>query len=329
MGSLSNVPRQYPDGRPSATMRMDAKDHGVVLDEANGGAREALVFEENGLYHLFYDREEEHGWVACLAVSRDLLNWQRKGPILDLGEKGEKDSSGAVSPWVIRDKDWWHMFYVGAANFNNRVPSVPYLTLKARSRSLAGPWIKQKDLIPFSTEPGTYHDITASPGAIVKHDDEYLMFFSCTTRKEGSPFIQRTLGIARTNDLDAPWSLDPDPLLPIEEQVENTWLHYSQRNGLWFLFTNHIGLEQDEYTDAIWVYWSADLNTWNPDHKAIVLDGTNCTWSKKCIGLPSLVQVGQRLAMLYDAPGGDSTSHFNRSIGLAWLQLPLEPPSLA
>jgi len=33
-----------------------------------------------------------------------------------------------------------------------------------------------------------------------------------------------------------------------------------------------------------------------------------------------------RLALFYDAPGGNSTSHMKRHVGLAWLELPLSPP---
>jgi hypothetical protein len=33
-----------------------------------------------------------------------------------------------------------------------------------------------------------------------------------------------------------------------------------------------------------------------------------------------------RLAVFYDAPGGNSTSHMGRSVGLAWMDLPLTPP---
>jgi hypothetical protein len=35
-----------------------------------------------------------------------------------------------------------------------------------------------------------------------------------------------------------------------------------------------------------------------------------------------------RLAVLYDAPGGNSKSHMNRDLGLAWLELPLTPPAV-
>jgi hypothetical protein len=42
--------------------------------------------------------------------------------------------------------------------------------------------------------------------------------------------------------------------------------------------------------------------------------------------MPSVRVVGQRLAIFYDAPGGESKSHMYRDVGLAWLKLPLTPP---
>ena len=222
------------------------------------------------------------------------------------------------------------MFYLGTPNTSPPpalIPSFPYLTLKAKARGPAGPWTKQKTVVPFRTKPDTYYSLTASPGQIVKQGDDYLQFFSATTRKPGSRYVQRTLGIARTKDLNGAWRIDPEPVVPIEEQIENSSLYYEERNETWFLFTNHIGLGRGEYTDAIWVYWSEDLNRWDPVNKAVVLDGQNCTWSKKCIGLPSVVPVGSRLAVFYDAPGGNGTGHMKRHVGLAWLELPLSPPN--
>ena len=177
----------------------------------------------------------------------------------------------------------------------------PYVTMKAKSKSLAGPWIKQPNVIPFRPKPNTYYADTASPGDIVKQGREYLMFFSA--------LFKRTLSIARTNDLDEPWRIDPQPIVSPEEQIENFSLYYERANKTWFLFTNHIGLDGGEYTDAVWVYWSHDLNRWGARNKAMVLDGKNCTWSKKCIGMPSVTKVGNRLALFDDVPGGTSVSH--------------------
>jgi len=327
---------KYSDSRPAATLRMDAKDHGTVLRYGNGpgqcdmlGARDVWVFEDGGTYYMHYDAAGPKGWLCSSAVSDDLLTWEKKGPILDFGKPGEDDSKSASYGVTYYDGKEWHMFYLGTPNVSsqpNLVPSFPYLTMKAKGQSPAGPWVKQKDVIPFRTKPNTYYSMTASPGQVIKNGDEFLQFFSATTRKPGNPCVQRTLGIARTKNLDGPWTVDPQPMVPIEEQIENSTSYYEKAIKTWFLFTNHIGIGRGEYTDAIWVYWSKDLNKWDPANKAVVLDGQNCTWSMKCIGLPSVVQVGKRLALFYDAPEGNSTSHMKRHIGLAWLDLPLSVP---
>jgi predicted GH43/DUF377 family glycosyl hydrolase len=339
VGATTAASPKYRDGRPQATLRMDAQDHGIVLRHGDGpgkcdilGARDAWVFEDAGTYYMHYDAAGPKGWLCSLAVSKDLLTWEKRGPILDFGTPGEDDSKSASYGVTYHDGKTWHMFYLGTPNVSpapNLVPEFPYLTMKAKANSPAGPWIKQKDVVPFRTKPDTYYSLTASPGQTITNGDEYLHFFSATTRKPGNPSVQRTLGIARTTDLDGSWTVDPQPMVPIEEQIENSTIYYEKSNKTWFLFTNHIGIDRGEYTDAIWVYWSKDLNQWYPRNKAIVLDGQNCTWSQKCIGLPSVVQMGGRLALFYDAPEGNSTSHMKRHIGLAWLDLPLSVPRYA
>jgi predicted GH43/DUF377 family glycosyl hydrolase len=216
------------------------------------------------------------------------------------------------------------MFYMGTPHTTpapDLIPAFPYLTLKAQSRAPDGPWTKQREVAPFRCAPNTYYDVTASPGQIVRQGDEYLMFFSAAAND--SRGTHRTIGLARTPDLNRPWRIDPQPILSPAEQIENTSIHFEPTSRTWFLFSNHIGLEDFEYTDAIWVYWTQDLNHWDAARKAVVLDGKNCRWSRKCIGLPSVVKLGNRLAVFYDAPGGQSKSHMQRDVGLAWLDLPL------
>lgn len=333
----------FPDGRPAAHLRLDARDHGIVLRHGHGpagcdrlGAREASLAIEDGVYHLFYDGAGPKGWLACLATSRDLEHWTTHGPVLDFGPPGSPDSGTATSPWVIHDGDRWTMFYVASPNTTpppEYIPAFPYLTLSATAGRLAGPWVKRPDLRPFLTQPGTWHSVTASPGFIIRHEGEYLQFFSATTDSP-SGVVQRTLGLARTRDLARPWSIDPDPLFPSSEQVENSSLYYEPANGWWFLFTNHIASGRradgtlDEWTDAIWVYWSRDPRRWDQSRKAVALDGHNCTWAKKCIGMPTVLPVNGRLALMYDALEGTETHNMRRDIGLAWYDLPLRPPDL-
>ncbi|MBK1876017.1 hypothetical protein [Pelagicoccus mobilis] len=327
----------YRDGRPSTSLRMDATDHGIVLRFGDGpdrcdylGARDVWVYEEDDTYYMHYDAAGPEGWLCSLAVSEDMLTWEKKGPILDFGDAGEDDSKSASYGVTYRDGEDWHLFYLGTPNVSpapDLVPSFPYNTMKAKGKGPRGPWMKQKEVVPFRPKAGTYYSITASPGQVIKTDEGYIQFFSATTEVPGKACVQRTLGVARTNDLDRAWTVDPQPMVPIEEQIENSTLYFEESNGTWFLFTNHIGIEEEEYTDAIWVYWTTDLNEWDPENKAVVLDGSNCSFSSRCIGLPSVVRAGDRLALFYDAPEGNSVSHMKRHIGLAWLDLPLTPPT--
>jgi len=334
--NVIRTPITYPDHRPAPRYRLDAEDYGAVLRHGSGphgcdslGARDVWVWQNEGSYFMHYDGASAKGWLACLATSSDLSTWTAKGPALGFGTSSQKDAASASYGVTFYDKHKWHLFYLGTPHTSpppNLVPAFPYLTMKAEGHSPNGPWTKRYDITPFSPRPGTYYSATASPGHVISHGGGYLMLFSASTDNP----ILRTVGIARTSDLDKSWSIDPRPILPPSEQIENTSLYYQEQTEIWFLFTNHVGLKENlEYTDAIWMYWTKDLEQWDPDHKAVVLDGSNCIWSKEIIGLPSVVRSGNRLAILYDGYAGrgipeGAASHMRRDIGLAWLKLPLD-----
>ncbi len=82
----------YPDSRPAARWRMDAKDQGPVLRHGDGpnrcdilGARDIWAYKSGDTYYMHYDGAGPKGWLACLATSKDLVHWQKKGPVLDFG----------------------------------------------------------------------------------------------------------------------------------------------------------------------------------------------------------------------------------------------------
>jgi predicted GH43/DUF377 family glycosyl hydrolase len=323
----------YLDGRPNASLRYEAQDAGVVLPFGKCpqncdiyGARDVWAFKHGKKYYMHYDAAGPTGGLTALATSRDLRHWTEHGPVLALGAAGSEDAASASYGTTYFDGDKWQMFYLGTPHVSSppdRVPSFPYLTMKAMADSPLGPWHKQPEVVPFRPQRGTYYSATASPGQIIRQGEEYLQFFSAS---DDHP-IHRTLGIARTKNLSGTWVIDREPILPPSEQVENSSLYFERTSNTWFLFTNHVGISADgEYTDAIWVYWSKDPNHWDAAKKAVVLDGHNCKWSRRSIGLPSVVPIGNKLAIFYDAPGDDSTSHMGRSIGLAWMKLPLKVP---
>jgi hypothetical protein len=233
---------------------------------------------------------------------------------LSLGPAGSDDSATASSPWFIKEGDTWHMFYVASPNASpapDYVPMGPYLTMTATAKSLLGPWTQHRDIVPFRPKPGTWYELGAYPGHIIKRDDEYMMFFN------GGH------GIARTRDLMGPWKIDEEQCL--HAPVENTSMYYEESNGTYWRFVNHIRMLPLPHTDATWVYWTKDPNKWNDRDRAVVIDGRNSIWSKTVIGMATVTKIGNRLAIFYDGNHSNNHQHMGRDIGLAWLDLPLSP----
>jgi hypothetical protein len=319
--------------RPGPPLRLEAADQGVVLRHGDGpgrcdayGARDVIVWRYGGTWYMHYDGAGDPGWLACRATSPDGRRWTKAGPVLGLGAPGSADAGSASYAVPVETAAGWYLFYLAAATATappERVPATPYRTLAATGPGPDGPWTKQPQLVPFALQPGTYYADTAAPGGVFTFNGQYCQYFSAAA---GNP-LQRTLGLARSADLNAPWTVEPQPILPATEQIENSSVYYEAANNTWFLFTNHIGLDVVEYTDAIWVYWTSDPTSWDPARKAVVLDGRNCCWSRRVVGLPSIVPLEDRLALYYDGLAGSGASHVGRDVGLAYLPRPLTPPS--
>jgi len=305
---------------PMPMYRYLARDYGPVMKHGSApgdcdkyGARDVWVWKHKDTYYMHYDGAGPEGWLVCLATSKDLTHWRRKGAVIDLGERGRLDSATASYGVTYFDGSGWHMFYLGSPKVSpppDRVPMGPYYTLKAEADSPEGPWRKRYDIPSMEPNPNTGANV--GPGHVIKNGDEYMMFFS-------------GLAVARTRDLDKPWKNDGKHLFDPDQRCENSSLYFEEANDTWFMFSNHVG---DGYTDAIWVYWTKDINHWDPENAAVVLDGAHSKWSRTVIGLPSVVRVGNQLAIFYDGNSDPSdTWHMKRDIGLAWLDLPLIPPT--
>lgn len=225
--------------------------------------------------------------MAALATSDDGVEWTKRGPVLDLGSGGALDSTSASYGTTYFDGKRWHMICLGTSNAMSgelKTPAFAHATLRATAASPTGPWRKQPDVIPFPARPGTWCFETPSPGQVIRHGDEFLQIFSASTADDDDIAL-RTLGLARTKDLDGSWAADTEPLLPLTEQIENSSIYFEPSTGMWFLFTDHVtsaddvtpmrGQDGTEYPDAVWVYWSDDPTRFSEHEKAVVIDTSN------------------------------------------------------
>ena len=86
VSAVSAAEQKYSDGRPAATLHMDAKDHGIVLRYGDGpdkcdylGARDVWVYEDKGTYYMHYDAAGPTGWLCSLATSKALRSGGGQG----------------------------------------------------------------------------------------------------------------------------------------------------------------------------------------------------------------------------------------------------------
>ena len=93
----------YPDGRPSASLRMEARDAGVVLRHGDGpercdelGARDVWVYEAGGKYYMHYDAAGPKGWLC--------LPGDQRGPRRTGRRRGRCWTSGKPAEEAIRPR---------------------------------------------------------------------------------------------------------------------------------------------------------------------------------------------------------------------------------
>ena len=82
--------------------------------EKGGGLEDPRVVQIKGTYYLTYTGYDLHSAQLCLATSKDLIHWTRKGVILPAykGKWNEQwTKSGAIVPEQIHGT-WW-MYYLG------------------------------------------------------------------------------------------------------------------------------------------------------------------------------------------------------------------------
>jgi predicted GH43/DUF377 family glycosyl hydrolase len=82
--------------------------------EKGGGLEDPRVVLIDGTYYLTYTGYDLHSAQLCLATSKDLLHWERKGVILPAYRgtwNTQWTKSGAIVPEKIEGK-WW-MYYLG------------------------------------------------------------------------------------------------------------------------------------------------------------------------------------------------------------------------
>ncbi|HKM17449.1 MAG TPA: hypothetical protein VJ064_04430, partial [Limnochordia bacterium] len=87
----------YKLGRPVLTGSGRAGDFDALAVDC------PFVFYHNSRFYMLYVGFDGFGYQTGLAVSGDLVNWERKGPILRREEHVGWDRVGAAGTWILKN----------------------------------------------------------------------------------------------------------------------------------------------------------------------------------------------------------------------------------
>ena len=126
--------------------------------EKDGGVEDPRLVEFGDTYYLTYTGYNKKDAQLCLATSKDLVHWERKGVILP-AYKGRWNirwtKSGAIVPEKIAGKYW--MYFLGTAKDNNDQVGL------ASSTELLH-WTEETDAPVLPVRPGMFDARVAEPG---------------------------------------------------------------------------------------------------------------------------------------------------------------------
>ena len=130
--------------------------------EVGGGVEDPRLVHIEGTYYLTYTGYNGKDAQLCLATSKDLIHWERRGVILP-AYKGTWNTkwtkSGAILPQKVKDR-WW-MYYLGTrtdADGQER----DYMGLASSADLLH--WSDASDAPVLSRRPGAFDSRVMKPG---------------------------------------------------------------------------------------------------------------------------------------------------------------------
>lgn len=126
--------------------------------ERDGGVEDPRLVQFDGTYYLTYTGYNKKDAQLCLATSKDLLHWDRKGVII-AANKGNWNvkwtKSGAIVPAKIEGKYW--MYFLGTSSDNKDQAGL------ASSPDLIH-WTEATSAPVLSVRPGRFDSHVAEPG---------------------------------------------------------------------------------------------------------------------------------------------------------------------
>lgn len=169
-----------------------------------------FVFSWQNAYYMTYIGWDSTGYRTGLAVSSDLLHWDKKGIIIDYGPKGSATEFNAAMTWILKNNDLFGNYDLKPVNglFLGTYHAYPGSGYEVGPASIGLCW--SEDLLNWQIdEPvlrcddpdaGSWEKGGLYKSCILEHEGTYYMFYNAKERDLGSWHEQ--IGLAVSTDLE-------------------------------------------------------------------------------------------------------------------------------
>lgn len=281
-----------------------------------------FVVEREGKYWLFYSGGDTKGnQRICVATApvHNIYEWERKGPLFDLGSKGAFDDKWCVLPCVHFIKGKWHLYYTGQSTEGKGLQAFKGIGLATSSDFLH--WEKTSDQ-PVLTGDGfpewADNKGIAGGGKIIEipQPDGRILYRMHYTLATGTPSKDLLVDQAKQsviahsfdgiNWIDKRVVMRPRPEATYENAATialNVWKTKKQ----WRAIYAGIGTRFGAYSICEAV--SSDGLSWErgkPDENLSLPPGSK-EWEKEMTEYPHIVHEGENLRLFYCGNGYGAT----------------------
>ena len=280
-------------------------------------------FFHNGRYYMLFVGFDGVGYQTGLAVSDDLVNWEKKGVVLKRGANRAWDRVGMAGTGLLMENDlfgprklkkafgkYWMVYH-----------SYPRTGYEAGAAEIGLAWTEDESLSDwhFAGDPVlSWRDGAAwehgglYKGWLMEHDGLFYLFYNAKTDETEKGWIEQT-GFAVSRDL-LHWERNPsNPVLPVRSGAwdsvfaSDPAVFRDSRGKQWVMY--YYGLGNLSACEGLAV--SRDLKTWEKFPIPILTIGTRKSVDQIHAHKPGILYDGKHLYHFYcacrPAAEGDAT----------------------
>lgn len=303
--------------------------HNPVLPLGEAGSFDATscmnpcVLRKGDTYYLYYaggDREGHRRICLATAAVANPTQWQRHGPLFDVGEPGSFDARWCVLPHVVQiAPDRWHLYYTGNSGVGEGLSAFPGMGLaistdgerweKYAESPILAPTGRDGDPDAKGIAGGSVLKVTLPNGAT-----EWRFYYTgCPTVGDDLFLHQQKCCCLAVSQDGVEWErrgavMVRDPDRDYENVAAAGPVVMQEADGSFRMWYSAIGTRWGAYSIAY--AESADGITWTRGHgygDNLQLGPIGTDWERQMVEYPSVIHEDDRLRLFYCGNGYGSS----------------------